>query len=259
MALFTDPGVVSLDDLLQFESSLVDVCSSYGIDVQAKIKIATDGIGDRLMLWSASTSQQGLGTYTRNSTILSSVVVTPALHRWLCFESLSRVYSEAYNVQLNTRYQGKWSEYQKEAREAGRLVYSSGLGLVAQPLPRPAMPTVLIGTGASGLAALFVQATWVDHNNRESAPSAIAAVVLNGFSSVSVTLAENVSKAPKAAIGWNVYASDTPKNLGKQNAQPLPLAMDWVLPTAGLAIGELAMGGQTADFHVALSGLIQRG
>ena len=36
MALFTDSGVVTLDDLLQFEAPLVQVASSHGINVETK-------------------------------------------------------------------------------------------------------------------------------------------------------------------------------------------------------------------------------
>ncbi len=40
MALFTDSDVVTLDDLLQFESTLVQVSTTHGIDVKTKIKLA---------------------------------------------------------------------------------------------------------------------------------------------------------------------------------------------------------------------------
>ena len=51
MALFTDPGVVTLQDLLSFEASLGQVASTHGIDVDSKIALAMDAIDERLMLW----------------------------------------------------------------------------------------------------------------------------------------------------------------------------------------------------------------
>jgi hypothetical protein len=51
MALFTDAGVVALDDLLQFEASLVQIASSHGINVDTKVTLSIDAIGDKLLLW----------------------------------------------------------------------------------------------------------------------------------------------------------------------------------------------------------------
>ena len=259
MALFTDPGVITLDDLLQYESSLVDVCSSYGIDVQAKIKIATDGIGDRLMLCLFGASQPRLQTFVHIPYSLKNVVVTPVLNRWLCFETLSRVYAEAYNVQLNTRYQGKWTEYKQESQEAGKLVYSAGLGLVLQPLAKPSLPIVSIGAGSISSPALFIQTAWVNANGLESAPSAVTGVILNGFAAVTASVSADLSTVPAGAVGWSVFASESQTGLSKQNLFPIPAGTAWQFPATGVISGAPPSGGQIADMHVAVTGRIQRG
>jgi hypothetical protein len=46
MALFTDADIVTLDDLLEYESSLVQVSSSHSIDVETKINLAVAAIRD---------------------------------------------------------------------------------------------------------------------------------------------------------------------------------------------------------------------
>ena len=261
MALFTDSGVITLDDLLQFESSLMDVCSTHGIDVQTKIKIASDGIGDRLMLWLLRSGKQqdgapvGVGSVLR----LESVVVTPAIYRWLCFDALSRVFAEAYNVQLNTRFQGKWHEYQKEAEEAGQLVYTSGLGLVYRPMANPPLPLVSIGVGTLTSAALFIQTTWTAADGSESAPSPVNGVVLNGFASVAVSAAQDESLAPRSAIGWNIYISERQQYFAKQNVTPVPPNAEWQIPASGLVSGVQPPAGQEPDLLICLSGRLQRG
>ena len=148
MALFTDAAVVTLDDLLQFETSLVQIASSHGINVETKIRLARDAISDKLLLWLLRAGASDPQYLNRRFLGLSTIVVTPSLQRWLCFESLSRVFAEAYNVQLNTRFQGKWTEYQQEASQAAKLAFMSGLGIVYNPLPKPAMPLVRYKTGA---------------------------------------------------------------------------------------------------------------
>ena len=258
MALFTDANVVSLDDLLEFENSLVQVSSTYNIDVTTKINLAIGAVGDRLMLWLLQVGAADPQWFTRRVIGLSTVVVTSTLHRWLCFDSLSRFFAEAYNAQLNTRYQGKWTEYEQLASEAADMVFMSGLGVVYAPLPEPGMPFASVQTGTL-LQALFVQTAWVDARGNESALSPVNGLVLSQPSSVSVAVGAGTVVPPPAAIGWNVYGSTTANNLTRQNATPLPAAASWQLPASGLISGPVPLNGQQPDFYVLLSRQIQRG
>ncbi len=133
MALFTDPAVVTLDDLLEFEASLAGVASSYGIDVDNKISLATSAISDKLMLWLLNSGAADPQWLNRRMLGLSTVVVTPSLQRWICFESLSRVFAEAYNVQLNTRFQGKLDGVSAGIKERLRPLLSVGRSDRLQP------------------------------------------------------------------------------------------------------------------------------
>lgn len=260
MSLFTDADVISLDDLLQFESSLVDVCSTHGIDVKTKIKVATDGIGDKLMLWLLCAAQSDPQAPARRTLGLSSVVISPALYRWLCFDALARVFAEAYNVQLNTRFQGKWSEYQKEAKDAAALVYASGIGVVSNPLSKPSLPTIELSAGTVTLSSLFVQTTWTNGNGEESAPSVLNAAVLNGFSDIRVRTNTSFLQVPATATGWNVYASETQQTLLRQNVYPIPLGSVWQMPISGLVLNTACAGeGQRASVFITLGGRLQRG
>ena len=51
MALFTDKSVITLDDLLPYEVTLVQIASPHGINVDTKINLASSAVGDKLMLW----------------------------------------------------------------------------------------------------------------------------------------------------------------------------------------------------------------
>ena len=89
MALFTDENIITLGELLQFETTLVQIASTHGINVDTKINLATSAIGDKLMLWLLDVGMSDPQWTTRRVIGLSTVVVTPPLRRWLCFESLS--------------------------------------------------------------------------------------------------------------------------------------------------------------------------
>jgi hypothetical protein len=190
---------------------------------------------------------------------LSTVVVTPTLFRWICFDSLSRFFAEAYNVQLNTRFQGKWTEYQEQAQDASDMVFMSGVGVVYNPLPKPAMPAVLIGEGSTLAESLFVQTTWVDSKGNESAPGPVNGQLLQNFSSATVTPAGQNDQRPPAAVAWNVYASTTDHDLALQNSVPIHLDSNWQLPTQGVVDGPAPSGGQQPNVYVALTRRIQRG
>jgi len=259
MALFTDAEIVALDDLLEFETSLVQTASSHGINVDTKIALAENAISDQLMLWLLSVGASDPQWLNRRLIGLSTVVVTPTLKRWLCFDSLSRFFAEAYNVQLNTRFEGKWTEYQAASKDAADMVFMSGIGIVYNPLPKPAMPLVAIESGAVSPEALYVQTTWTDSHSGESALSPINAVILNGTSSIVVAMSEGALDAPATAIGWNLYAGTTDSDLTRQNNAPLAIGSTWGLPATGLIDGPEPQNGQLPNFYIPLSRQIQRG
>jgi hypothetical protein len=259
MALFTDAEIVTLDDLLPFEASLTQVASSHGINVDTKVNLASSSIGNRLLLWLLDVGASDPQFLNRRLLGLSTVVVTPTLQRWICFEALSKFYAEAYNVQLNTRFEGKWTEYQDDAAEAHNLFFMSGVGIVYNPLPKPAMPLVSIQTGSAEAEAIFVQTAWTDSKGNEGALSPVNGQVLSGASSIAVAMAEGAINVPAAAAGWNVYASTAQTGLTRQNTAPLAIGSTWQLPSTGLVVGPAPIDGQNPDFYVTLSREIRRG
>ncbi len=259
MALFTDTAVITIDDLLGFETSLVQVCSAHGIDVDTKINLATSAISDKLMLWLLNAGASDPQFINRRQLGLSTVVVTPPIQRWLCFESLSRVFAEAYNIQLNTRYQGKWTEYQQEAKNAANLCFLSGLGIVMNALPKPAEPLVSIQSGNSPAQDVYVQTAWVDANGAESALSLVNGQTLPASSSIAVAMAEGALAAPAAAVGWNVYCGGQDTGLTLQNSNPMAIGATWQLSPSGLVAGAPPKDGQLPQFYIALPRQILRG
>lgn len=258
MALFTDSDVVTLDDLLQFEGSLVQISSTHGIDVETKIRLAIDEIGDKVLLslLQAGSAEQWRGT---NQLGLDNVVLSSPLYRWICFNSLARVYAEAYNVQLNTRFQGKWTEYQQQANQASNLVMASGIGIVSQPLRKPASPAISLSQGTTIAPAIFAQVSWTGSQNQESAVSAVAGATLNGATTVTIAPSGTGSGVPANASGWNVYAGISQGSLTLQTESPLALDQAWQVPSSGLFNGRVSGNGQPADFTITFSKRLQRG
>jgi hypothetical protein len=258
MALFTDSDVVTLDDLLRFESSLIQVSSTHAIDVETKIRLATDEIGDKILLSLLQAAAPGQWMNTTGLS-LSNVVVSSPVFRWICFNSLARVYAEAYNVQLNTRFQGKWTEYQQQANQASNLVMASGIGVVSHPLPKPGLATISVLQGTIAIPAIFVQVSWTGNQNQESAPSPIAGAVLNRAAGVQITRPELGTAIPENASGWNVYAGTVQEQLTLQTEIPLTLDEPWQMPASGMEEGRKPGTGQSADVNITFSKRLQRG
>ncbi len=149
MALFTDVEILVVQDLQPFESSLLQIASTHAINVDQKISIAKHAVAEKLLLFLQDAGLSDPQWLSRRVIGLSTVVVTPPLKRWLGFEALAAFFAEAYNVQLNTRFQAKWTEYQQEAKGASDQLLHSGLGIVFKPLPKPAMPVVSIQQGVA--------------------------------------------------------------------------------------------------------------
>ena len=259
MALFTDIAVITLDDLLPYEATLVEIASPHGINVETKIRLASSAIKDKLMVWLRDAGVSDPQFVTRRQIGLSTVVVTPAMRRWLSFESLSRFYAEAYNIQLNPRFQGKWVEYQQESEKARDLVIRDGVGIVYHPLPAPSAPQVTVETGTLAAQSIFVQTTWVDANGAESAISVVNGLLLNDNSGVSVSMAEEGTQIPPTATGWNVYLSSSQTGPALQNSVPLDLGSSWSLPAGGVVMGVAPTGGQMSDFYIPVGNRIRRG
>ena len=135
----------------------------------------------------------------------------------------------------------------------------SGLGIVYNPLPKPALPLVLLQTGTASPESIFLQTAWTDAQGHESALSPINGQILGAASSLSVSMAEDASSTPLAAVGWNLYASTSENTLTRQNSRPLDVGSTWELPPSGLTTGLVAADGQAPNYFIPLTRRILRG
>lgn len=263
MALFTDSGIVTIAGLATYENSIGEVASVHGIDVEGKIALATSEIAERIRLWLlAQTPYEPMWFspwMNRKFLDLGTVVFTPSLQRWLCTSSLAKVFAEAYNVQLNTRFQAKWTEYRQAAKNSAQMAFQAGLGIVLAPLPKPPMPLLSIQTGNLPAQSIFIQTAWVDRSGNEGAPSAQSEFVLGDGSGVTVAILADAASAPPAAAGWNVYGGSSADRLTRQNAAPLAIGSTWQMPESGFTFGAAPGTGQSPDYYLPMSRQIQRG
>ena len=253
MALFTDGPISTIDELLAFDSQLLQTAGAEGIDVTRKAALAQDDIALSLtaqlqkMLFG-----EGSGRPERR---LEQVVVTPALKRWHICHTLEAVYADAYNSQLNDRYAGKRDQFHLLAVEARMRLGEIGIGVVFDPLPQAGRPAAAAGSGASLAAGTyFVTAARTNRAGEEGASASPADITLAGG-----TFRVTPTNPPANATGWNVYVGRTPDQMFLQNQSPLATVTVWLQPGAPAASGQSAGSGQAPNCLQPVPNVIQRG
>jgi hypothetical protein len=246
MALFTDDSISTIEELLGYESAILDVAKTEAIDLTKKLTLAQEELAVEL---------EALLARQEDTRTLDYVVVTEALHKWHTFRALGLVYRDAYNRQLNDRYLGKWQEYDKMAAWARKALLDTGVGMTSAPVPRPGQPELSTVAGQAKGAAYFVSVTWAAGGAVESAPSDVTALTAADGNVLVVTAPD----APAPATGWNVYAGSSPTDLTLQNQTPLALNQSWMMPLTGLWRGRPVGNGQAPDSFLRVTGVFNRG
>ncbi|MBC7926555.1 MAG: hypothetical protein H7039_12940 [Bryobacteraceae bacterium] len=241
MALFTDGNIANLNDLRAYESSILDLASTEGIDLGAKLALAQREMSFEILAFLLRRGQ--LSTSRRE---LNEVVVTePMLHAHV-ISTLALIYRDAFNSQLNDRYQGKWIQYAELARRAVKQLLDIGVGLTSTPLQKPQPPQLDAVTGYGFATTYSVK---------------IAAVGTSGFSSVAsdtnlldsqagTNLSVTLPRLPSHAMGFVIYAGSTESAMARQTEQPLPENTIWSLPLEGLRSDLADLVVQSADSYV---------
>jgi hypothetical protein len=249
MPLFTDGKLGSIEDLKDYESSVLQTANVEGIDVTAKLKLAHRDIG---FVLAQHLARHGF----KAPADLSRVVINEALVHWHCLHTLELIYRDAYNSQVNDRYLGRWKEYSKSANHAGATATALGIGMVGSPIPKANAPVVTTEAGGGlGTRSYYVSISWQAANGLTgelSQPAVISAPL-------STLVRVAAGEAPAAACGWYVYASESENDLRRQNVAPLAPGAAWLEPGTGLRSDLPAIPMQSPDWYVRTDRVLRRG
>lgn len=255
MALFHDGPISDTADLQKYESDILSVASVEGIDLGAKMSLAQRELANELLLFLLRRPYlQDPWLVDRREREVKDVVVTGPLRQWHVYKSLAFVYRDAYNNQLNDRYQGKWQEYEGLAKASERTYFQIGVGLVPDPVPKAPLPTLssVIGAGAGG--TYYVAVTWVNAAGHQGAPSDLVELTTSDGQQLVVS----AGAPPESVTGWNVYVGTSPESVTLQNLTTLPTGGTWTL-NGGLSTGAARGDGQRPTWFVVDHRVIERG
>ena len=259
MALFNDGPINRTDELLAFDSSVLDTAALEGVDTTAQIANAQEAIGTEILTFLLDNGPTdavfGDTLHNRRRRLgMSDVVVTPELKRWHAFQALHWVYRDAYGRQSNDRYEWKYQEYGKLAQAAKTKYLAVGIGLAVDAIPRAAAPQVTTTVGGGNPMTLYFAAALVNAAGQEGAAS--EAVEANPGAGTQAKVA--LSGAPANARGWNVYAGSAPGSLMRQNGDVLQVDASWTQPGVIVA-GDAPGAGQRPSFYAVQNRIIRRG
>jgi hypothetical protein len=256
MALFTDGADVSIDDLTQYDSGLLDVSAVEGINLTAKLSLAHDeaGIELKALFERSRTNYDAVLTYSHIG--LRNLVVTPPVRLLHVYQTLAMVYRDAYFNQLNDRYQAKWKEYSSLTKWAKDKLIEVGVALVTDPVPRAEAPLVTSIAAAENSGTFYFSVSFLNGAGEEGAPSAPVT-----FTTVDGNVADvQPSNPPMNASAWNMYGGTSPNAMYRQNESPMDIGTDFAFfPSLAATSGVLPGTGQAPNLHRTLPRLLQRG
>ncbi len=240
-----------------YENAILSVVNTEQIDLAGKSTLAQNEIATEVLLFLLRRRRQPDFPWmvTSRQTIgVSDVFVTDSLRRWHAHKTLALVYRDAYNNQLNDRYQGKWKEYEQLAKASAESFFQIGVGVVSGPLPKAALP-VLNAIPGNGIAATYyVAVAWVNQTGQAGSPSDVAQ--LTTFTGQQLLV--SATKPPANATGWNAYIGESPDGTSLQNNSPIAIGDTWSL-VAALQAGPLPGQGQQPTWFLVDQRLIERG
>ena len=255
MALLTDGNPNDDEALRVYETEILTLAHTEGIDLPVKLGLATEEISLELIDLLLDRTRFADPLVDRRRLIgVSDVMVTRQMKRWHALYALALVYRDAFNNQLNDRYQLKWEEYRSLAREARNQVTHFGIGLVGSPLPRPTTPLFSSVAGLTPSTVYYVQVSWLNGVGQESSPSVLTTYQTAEGSKMVV----EAVRPPAGATGWTVFIGMTDGMLTQQNLAPIGVSQAFTLPDSGLITGRAPGDGQTPDTYVTGGPVLRR-
>jgi hypothetical protein len=254
--LLTDGNPNNTEDLRAYESEILSLANTEGIDLSVKLGLATEEVAqdvlDFLVNGRGSTDPQA---GRRRELGVSDVVVTRQLKRWHVLHALELVHRDGFHNQLNDRYKAKFFEYRKLAKAARAQTLQFGVGLTNRPLPVAGLPEFDSAPGTFEATTYYVRVAWVGADGQESLASPATTY---DAAPGSVPVVKTV-KAPTYATGYHVYMGLSEDGVSRQTSVAIGLTQAFTMPSTGLIEGAAPGDGQRADRYIADLHLLRRG
>jgi hypothetical protein len=256
--LLTDGNPNADENLRVYESAILEVAHTEMIDLAVKLDLATEEIAQDVLDFLLDHPGADPQAALRRGIGVADVVITRQMMRWHAVHTLEIVYRDAFNNQLNDRYQAKFLEYRELSRNARTLSFHFGVGVALIPIPQALTPVFSAVGGQLPETTYYARASWVGASGQEGSPSemTVYSAPLGGLPVVQMT---EQPAAAAVATGFNVYLGLTPDSLALKNSTPVPVGQSFTLPETGLVAGRAPGDGQAADLYISGGWILRRG
>ena len=254
MALFTD-GISTIEDLLKQDASVLNTAQIENIDLNQKLSLAQQEVGIELTTLLQSSSTCDWQFWLQPYPGLCNIVVTPPLHLWHVFHTLTMVYQDAYYNQLNDRYHSKRDQFAQLGKWATSKLIRTGLGIVSNPVAQGAPPQLTAIPGGQTGGTYYASVSWLNSEGEEGQAGTASSLQIT----MGNALAVQTVNQPGNARGWNVFVGTSPESLIQQNPSALALDQVWVQAAPLTTTGRAPGSGQAPNYLRPLPRLIQRG
>ena len=254
MALFVDGPACTIDDLTDQDSGLPEIALDNGINVTTKMRLATEEIRAELRLWLLKT-HPSLPAPWAPVLHMEQVIVTPPLKRWEMLHSLALVYRDVCFNQMVDRYQPKWQEFARLARDAREAFIADGMALANVPVHKAEPPVLTSTQGPQSGGTFYASVAWVNAVGQEGAASAASSIAVADGNLMVV----GAANAPDNAAGFRVYAGTSLNAQYLQNDVVLPVGATYLYIPGQVTQGRLPGFGQKPDYVRPLARTLLRG
>ena len=251
----TDGSPNATEDLRVYESAILDVAHLEMIDLESKLELATEEIAEEVLDFLLDHAGADPQSSARRGKGVSDVVVTRQMKRWHAVHTLEILYRDAFNNQLNDRYQPKFREYRELSRHAREHTFHFGVGLALTVIPQAPPPVMSAVAGLILQTVYYARVSWVGASGQEGLPSEVTTYDAPAGSLPVVQMPD----PPPVATGFNIYLGLTPDGLALQNLTPVAVGQSFTLAETGLVAGRAPGDGQSADVYISGFWMMRRG
>ena len=253
--LLIDGSPNTIDELRVYESAVADVAHTEMIDLTVKLDLSTEEVAQDVLDFLLDRRGADPRAAVRRGIGVSDVAVTRQLKRWHAVHALEIFYRDAFNNQLNDRYQEKFREYHRLSKNARERTFHFGVGLALIPLPQAPPPVLSAVAGPIPQTTYYVRASWTGLDGQEGTPSEMTTYTAPAGA---LPVAQMVNP-PTGATGFNVYLGLAPEIVTLQNTTPVPIGQSFLLPGTGLIEGRAPGQGQAGDIFISGMWMLRRG
>jgi hypothetical protein len=247
MALLNEETISCLADWIAYESKLMVLSAQESASVEKKGELARNEIRTEVLAFLARNTSLADAAIRR---LVDQVHVSEAVRRWHIYLTLSLYYSDLASLQASVLHREQSKYFELRADEARDQAFTTGLGIVSDPIPPATEPLILLPAETDMDRLVRGRVRFLNAAGAEGAasaefpvPMAVAGIVTLRFDEV-----------PEGVESWRLYLAEDSDVFSSLAVNGFAAGFNVVLPPAFETVGpQLRNSGQMPDRYIRYS------